>query len=113
MAELLAPNFKPLQPVFNNEFAGMTRIAVSETDLKNARTMLLQALKQHMTPADASLLLSIKRGQPDWRLFSHVRIKDLPAIKWKLHNIQKMNGKKHSQALDKLSRTLNGWLSGK
>lgn len=113
MAELLAPNFKPLQPVFDNEFSGMTRIAVSETDLNNARTMLLQTLKQHMTAGDAALLLSIKQGQPDWRLFNHDRIKDLPAVRWKLHNIQKMNEKKRSQALDKLSRTLDDWLSNK
>ena len=48
MAELLAPNFKPLQPVFDNEFSGMTRISVSEAHLKNARKMLLQRLKQHI-----------------------------------------------------------------
>lgn len=113
MAELLAPNFKPLQPIFNNEFKGMTRVAVSEADLQAARIRLLKTLKEHMTPDDASLLLSIKQGAPNWPLFAHPHIQDLPAIKWKLHNIQKMNEKKRAQALEKLTRTLDDWLACK
>lgn len=90
MAELLAPNFNPLQPIFDNEFAGMTRTVVSEQELEDARDDLLNTLKSHCTAQDVEFLLSVKRNEPDWSLFTYPEAANLPAIKWKMLNINKM-----------------------
>ncbi len=110
MSELLAPNLKPLQPVFDNEFAGMTTQPISVSDLTESRFLLLSKLKSFMTPKEAEFLISIKKGEPDWSLYSYQAIQDLPAVKWKLYNIKKMPERKHTQALKKLSSVLDDWL---
>lgn len=74
MSELLAPNFKALQPVFNNEFVGMTLEEVSEQALIGAREDLLAVLKGYCTEQDAAFLLSVKRNEPDWSLFAYPEV---------------------------------------
>ena len=44
----------------------------------------------------------MKQGQPVWDLLELEGIKDLPAVKWKLLNILKMDPAKHRKAVDKL-----------
>jgi hypothetical protein len=42
------------------------------------------------------------KGQPVWDLLELEGIKDLPAVKWKLLNISKMDPAKHRKAVHKL-----------
>jgi len=39
-------------------------------------------------------LISAKRGEPDWALFDLPGAKELPAVRWKLENLAKLNAKK-------------------
>ena len=110
MAELLAPNFKALQPVFDNEFAGMTLAEISEQDLITARTDLLTTLKSYCTEQDAAFLLSVKNNTPDWSLFSYPEAANLPAVKWKMMNIGKMPSERHTLAVQKLEQVLESWV---
>ncbi|WP_230460542.1 nucleotidyl transferase AbiEii/AbiGii toxin family protein [Sansalvadorimonas verongulae] len=109
MSELLDPHFKPLQPVFDYEFSGMTLTTVSEQDLLNARNDMLEALRSHCTAQDAQFLLSVKRKYPDWTLFQYPEAANLPAVKWKMINIEKMPGQQHQAALQKLEAVLDKW----
>lgn len=111
MAELLAPNFKALQPVFDNEFVGMTLEDVSEQDLISARENLLAALKSYCTEQDAAFLLSVKRNKPDWSLFAYPEAAQLPAVKWKMMNIGKMPPDRHKAAVQKLEEVLSCWVA--
>ena len=110
MAELLDPNFKPLQPVFDNEFAGMTLDPILEQDLINARHDLLLSLKSFFTAHDAKFLLSVKRNEPDWTLFAHPDAADLPAVKWKMLNLNRMPKARHKAAVEKLESVLKDWV---
>jgi len=50
--------------------------------------------------------LSLKAGQPKWDLMGLDGIEKLPAIQWKLTNIQKIGEEKRAELLAKLTRTL-------
>jgi hypothetical protein len=72
---------------------------------------MMQALQQHFTPRDQAFLLSFKQGDPNWSLFDEPKAAELPAIRWKLMNIQKLikNKVKYQAQLAKLQNTLEKW----
>lgn len=110
--EVMSPNWQPLNEKFQEEFDGMTFEKVECEDLASVRPMMLMALQKHFTERDHAFLMSFKRGQPDWALFDYPNAADLPAIRWKLHNINKLakNQTKHQEQLDKLKQVLDDWL---
>ena len=63
-----------------------------------------------LTENDKNLLLSFKAGHPDWSLSKTQRLQDLPAVKWKLQNILKLqsqDSKKHEAMLKNLRMVLS------
>jgi len=48
----------------------------------------------------------IKTGKPEWDLLGLTGVEELPAVKWKLMNIKRMEKKKHKNALEKLRNYL-------
>ena len=101
-----------LNEKFQAEFDGMTFEKVECEDLASVRPMMLIELQKHFTERDHAFLMSFKRGQPDWALFDYPNAADLPAIRWKLQNINKLakNQAKHQEQLDKLKQVLDDWL---
>ena len=108
----MAPNWQPLSEKFNAEFDGMTFKSVQLEDLVAVRPKMLMALQQHFTKRDYEFLMSFKGGYPDWTLFDYPSAADLPAIRWKLQNINKLakNQAKHTEQLTKLKQVLDAWL---
>lgn len=111
--EVMQPNWKPLAGVFHNEFAGMAREPVELATLEQTRTELVNALQTQLTEADTRFLLSFKLGKPDWSLFELPEAANLPAVQWKLLNIEKLarNQQKHNEQLVKLEKLLSRWLA--
>ena len=82
-----------------------------ETELNcRMKTKYLFSLKQHFTQRDYDFLLSFKSGVPDWALSPDANVAKLPAVKWKLININNMAVAKKVQAIEKLTRVLDSWL---
>jgi len=106
MSELLDPNLQDLGPAFANEFQGMTFIKVSYEDLNLARTELVKAIRNGLTDNERRFILSVKRGDPDWKLLGVEGVDRLPAVQWKLLNVAKMGKDKHKRSLQKLERCL-------
>jgi hypothetical protein len=109
--EVLWPNWKDLSLPFLNEFEGMTNKVIGLEELEQARLQMLIALQSNFTNQDIHFLLSFKAGKPDWDLFDVPTIANLPAVRWKLMNIQKLeqNSEKHKEQLAKLSTVLDEW----
>ena len=110
--ELLSPILKDQKSAFDNQFAGMTSVEFTYDDYEKTRATLIDTIQQRLTDDEKKFLLSFEMGEPDWKLFPHPVLKDLPAIKWKLLNIQKLkkdNPKKHERMMDDLKRNLNNW----
>ncbi len=106
MHELLQPNLIDMQQPFENEFSGMTSIPVTYDELLIARKTLIHTIQTELTAAEREFLLSIKQTEPKWSLLNIPRIENLPALKWKLLNIQNMDKAKHQKALEKLKKVL-------
>jgi predicted nucleotidyltransferase component of viral defense system len=106
MDELLSPKFKSLEPEYSASFQGMTRQAVSLAELKTAREDLIDYLRHYLTEKDKRFLLSFKERQPEWGLLELPHVKELPAVRWKLANLEKMPARAWREAVDKLKRVL-------
>lgn len=88
--EVLFPSLKPLDAVFESEFDGMTVDAVNLSALRAVRGRMLQELPRALLPRQRDFLLSIARAAPDWTLLPYPHIEYLPAMHWKLLNLEKL-----------------------
>lgn len=105
ISELLSPILKNQKSAFDNQFAGMTFVEFTYNDYLQIRTILTETLQNRLTENDKKFLLSFEHGEPNWDLFPLPALKDLPAIRWKLLNIQKLkndNPEKHSLSVENL-----------
>lgn len=59
-----------------------------------------------MTDEDVRFLMSFKQGAPDWALLPLTGVDRLPAVRWKIANIQRMGADKHRQSLGLLEQAL-------
>lgn len=113
MADLLEPRWKPLAQIFTAEFAGMTRDPVDLAQLEATQQALLQAIRRQFTERDAEFLLSLKQGAPNWSLLALPGVEHLPAVRWKLGNIQSMSVEKRRDALARLEAVVERLLNGR
>jgi predicted nucleotidyltransferase component of viral defense system len=88
--EVLFPARKPLESMYLNEFRGMTSAETSLAALEQTQHDLITQLPQRLTPAHRAFLLSLVRAEPDWELMPFSHLRELPAMKWKLLNLQKL-----------------------
>jgi predicted nucleotidyltransferase component of viral defense system len=103
IAELLQPGqLGDFDYLFNSEFEGMVTSTVTAVELLQTRARLIKEINNALTDRDKDFLLSFKKGQPKWELSPLEHLKDMPSIKWKLHNIQNIPKDKHTEAVRKL-----------
>ncbi|OWO80989.1 hypothetical protein B5C26_15510 [Photorhabdus luminescens] len=110
LSEVLNPRWKDISELYVNEFSGMTFNSVLLEDLNSVPELMISALKEQFTQRDYDFLMSFKSSKPDWLLSPESQIQYLPAVKWKLHNLDLMSKGKHIQALNKLEKVLTEWL---
>ena len=87
---MLRPRFKDIRGEYERAFRGMTVDEVPLEALEQARVDLLERLHTGFTAEDRAFLLSVAEGRPRWDLLPLDGISDLPAVRWKLHNIALM-----------------------
>lgn len=88
--EVLFAPVKALEPAFTNEFVGMTRDEPRLDALVAVQTTLLEQLPRQLGAHHRDFLLSMVRAEPRWELMPFDRLDELPAIKWKLQNLQSL-----------------------
>ena len=107
--ELLDPGLPDIGRVYENEFAGMTREPVSLETLLETRERLIEDMRRRLTGKAAAFLHSLHEGDAEFGLIGLPDAADLPAVRWKLHNIQRLkaNGPdKHREQRDRLAAIL-------
>ncbi|MFH0753089.1 MAG: nucleotidyl transferase AbiEii/AbiGii toxin family protein [Candidatus Omnitrophota bacterium] len=102
MHELLHPNLKDIRQEYETDFYGMTDDRFSLADLVEARGNLIESIARGLSDTDKEFLISFKRGEPQWRLLGLDGVERLPAVRWKLANIQKMDSEKRRVFVEKL-----------
>lgn len=108
--EVISPSLKDQREAFETQFQGMTNTEFSYDDFENIRDRLVDEIHSSLNDSDRELLISFVEGKPKWDLFPHKRLKDLPSIQWKLHNIKKLiekNPEKNSSYLNLLKDKIN------
>jgi predicted nucleotidyltransferase component of viral defense system len=106
MEEVLNPGLQNIQSVFENEFDGMVVKPVSLEDLITTRLKLIKTIRETLTDNEKKFILSFKRKEPDWQLLGIDGVQNLPAVKWKLQNLDRMSDTKHKVAYKKLEKYL-------
>lgn len=109
ISEVLFPPFRDQRAVFEAQFDGMALLPFNYEDYEATRLRLKAAIDAVLTPRDREFLVSFKSGQPDWLLLGNPNLPLMPAIQWKLLNIQKLkadNPSKHSTILAALIKKL-------
>lgn len=90
--ELLKPTPKELDVVFAEHFEGMdiSDAPVTLASLEETRTKLFDDNAGRLDDAAKRFILSLHDGEPDFDAIGLPRAAQLPAIRWKLFNLEKL-----------------------
>lgn len=88
--EIIDPNMIEIDRAFAQEFDGMTVEHVPLATLLAARERLVRDIQARITGPAADFLLSVHDGAPDFDLIGLPAAAALPAIRWKLINLEKL-----------------------
>lgn len=107
MAEVLAPRRKDLTQAFEREFQGMTAEPVALEDLVAVREALIADIVGGMSAPHRQFMLQFERGEPDWDLLGLPAIGDLPAVRWRRRNLDKIPAAKRAELVAQLESVLH------
>lgn len=102
--EILNPSLLDIAQIFKTDFEKMTILPVEVGELIKARSDLVMMINKSLTDRDKEFLLGFKIGKPDWSYFDMSHIKDLPAVRWKLYNLNQMPNTVRNQLVDDLQQ---------
>ena len=106
MAEVLAPVRLDITAEFRRGFAGLTETTVSLDELLKAREDLISAVVGSMPADHRRFLMTVKRGEPEWALLELPGADALPAVRWRLENLAKLDAMKRAAFLSRLGEVL-------
>lgn len=109
MHELLAQSASLREDLYDEEFVGMTREAVSLQALAETARQLHADIRSRLQGDIAAFLLSLHDAEPDFGLIGLPAAAELPAVRWKLVNLKRLkqsNPDKHTAQRRALERLL-------
>lgn len=106
MFEVLKPAMRDLNGEYAKGFVGMTDEEVSLAELSDVRDRLVADVVGKMPKAHREFLVSFERGAPDWSLLSLHNVQDLPAVKWRQLNLDKLDAAKRAELVRQLEDVL-------
>jgi hypothetical protein len=86
----LQPRLKDIQQAFEREFAGMTVRETSLYMLLATIEQLVAEIRSRLDETSTFFLRSFHTLKPDWDLINSPTIRNLPAIRWKLMNLGRL-----------------------
>lgn len=107
ISKLLDPHLIDISDIFKEQFVGMTTEPIELKILEDTRKELILIVNKKLTDSHKEFLISFKEGDPKWDLLPFENIKDLPSVKWKQINLDKMDPKSRLEAIEKLKSILN------
>jgi len=85
---VLFGNDKDIAPEYERAFAGMTEVDCTLETLLTTRSRLRQELPRRLTAGHKRFLSGLARAEPDWSLLQCQHAAELPALRWKLANLE-------------------------
>ncbi|MCX5641294.1 MAG: nucleotidyl transferase AbiEii/AbiGii toxin family protein [Planctomycetota bacterium] len=89
MHEVLFAMPKDIAHEYQSTFVGMTRESVTLETLLQARARLFGELPTRISDKHKTFLVGLARAAPDWSLLECKHAKNLPAIRWRIENLEK------------------------
>jgi predicted nucleotidyltransferase component of viral defense system len=86
--EVLFGNDKNIAAEYERAFVGMTDVPCSLDTLLSVRARLRLELPRRLTASHRQFLSGLVRAEPDWSLMQYPHAADLPALRWKLANLE-------------------------
>jgi len=86
--EVLFGNDKDIAAEYERAFVGMTEVACSLDTLLAARAQMRQELPRRLTAGHKQFLSGLVRAEPDWSVVQCPHAAELPALRWKLANLE-------------------------
>lgn len=106
IVELFDIRYKDIEQLYQGEFLNMAEAPVALAELESTREQLTELVRTTLLDDEREFLLSFKAREPKWGLLGLDGVENLPAVKWKMINLQKMSKDKHKSAYQKLERCL-------
>jgi hypothetical protein len=109
--EVLFPTPKDIRLAYEGSFAGMTTEPVTMEALLETRDRLFQELPTALDANEREFLRTLVHVEPDWALLGIAHLKELPAIRWRLQNLEKLartNPDRLRALADALAQRLGG-----
>ena len=95
--EVLFGPAKSLGDSFDREFSGMTAYEVSLAELEDVQRKVRDELPKQLDEGERRFLVSLVSNAPDWSLIDIPHLKDMPAIRWKLTNLERLKRENKSK----------------
>ena len=109
--EVLFPRPKDMKREFESNFAGMTNDPVELATLLDVRDRLFDELPRYLSDDQKVFLTGLVRGVPDWSLLACHHASELPAIRWRIQNIEGFRSKRPEE-FDRQAKALEELLGG-
>ena len=88
--EVLFPRPKDMRLAYEGSFAGMTTEPVTLEALFETRERLFSELPTALDANEREFLRTLARVEPDWSLLGIPHLEELPAIRWRLQNLEQL-----------------------
>lgn len=106
MFEVLAPRRKDMKHEYERGFVGMTEDPVPLAELEATREEMIKKIVGEMPSDHKKFLVSFERGKPDWKLLGLSDVANLPAVKWRQQNLDKLTKDKRDALVFSLEKAL-------
>jgi predicted nucleotidyltransferase component of viral defense system len=88
--EVLFPTPRDIRLDYEGTFVGMTTEPVTLDALLETRARLFRELPAALDANERQFLRTLARAEPDWLLLEIPHLELLPAVRWKLQNLQRL-----------------------
>ena len=100
--EVLAPTRKNIRSDFEENFLGMTTELVALEELVATREEIIEAMVAQMPDEHRAFLVGVERGEIDWNLSGLTDAANLPAVRWKLTNLDRLEAERRQRQAEEL-----------
>ena len=95
--EVLFPELRDIQMDYERNFIGMTSQPTELAELLETRDRMINELHAGLDADERRFLLSLVRAQPEWELLGIPHVSELPAVRWKLQNLSRLQRERAEQ----------------
>lgn len=106
MGEVLSGRVKDLANEYRNGFEGMTEEVIAIEELIKTQHEMIKTLIGGMPDHHRAFLIGFELGEPDWSLLGISHVAELPAIRWRQRNLDKLNPDQRSDLVELLRASL-------